>query len=152
MKKVFDSFTTVAVFIALSALAGCQMRPSALDEEAVHAKVDSAMKDLEAANETANAEDWEAFKAQSEENIRMNELSIADLKDRMTMSQRKEDALYLDKINKHEKQNEALKTRIKTYDVSGYRKENQEAFKREFNHDVKELGQAIKDLAVNNEK
>lgn len=152
MKKAFNSITIVAVFIALTALAGCQMRPSTLEEQEAQAKVDSAKQDLKAAHETANAEDWEAFKAQSEAKIRMNELSIADLKDRMTMSKRTDDALYIEKINKLEKQNEALKAKIKTHDVTTDRKENWEAFKKEFNHDVDELGQALKDLTVNNEK
>lgn len=152
MKNAFYYFTMAALLAAITAFTSCQMRPSTLEEQEAQAKVDSAKQDLKEAHEMANAEDWEAFKAQSEVKIRMNELSIAELKDRMTMSQRKDDALYIDKINKLEKQNEALKSKIKTHDVTQDRKENWEDFKKEFNHDVEELGQALKDLTVNNEK
>jgi hypothetical protein len=152
MKKVLFPITIAVAFIALTALAGCKMRPSTLEEQAAQAKVDSAVQDLKAAQNTAVAEDWDAFKAQSEAKIRMNELSIADLKDRMSMSERKDDALYLEKINKLGKQNEALKAKIKTHDVTEERKENWDAFKKEFNHDMDELGQALKDLTVKNEK
>lgn len=152
MKNAFYYFTMAALLAAITAFTSCQMRPSTLEEQEAQAKVDSAKQDLKEAHEMAKAEDWEAFKAQSEVKIRMNELSIAELKDRMTMSQRKDDALYIDKINKLEKQNEALKSKIKTHDVTQDRKENWEDFKKEFNHDVEELGQALKDLTVNNEK
>lgn len=43
-----------------------------------------------------------------------------------------------------------MKKKMDDYNMDG--KENWEKFKTEFNHDMDELGQAFKDLTVNNVK
>jgi outer membrane murein-binding lipoprotein Lpp len=152
MKKTLYSLAIIAVLVAGISLSGCQTRLQTSEEIAAQAKIDSAKQDLLAAQETATAEDWEAFKTESEVKIRINELSIADLKDRMYESGKKDDVLYAENINKLEKQNESLKARIKNHDNAENRKEKWETFKSEFNHDMDELGQALKDLTVKNTK
>ncbi len=152
MKKIIYTLTIAAVLTAGISFSGCQTRPQTSEEISAQAKIDSAKQDLLAAQETATAEEWDAFKKESEVKIRINELSIADLKDRMYESGKKDDVLYSENINKLEKQNEALKARIKNHDNAENRKVKWETFKSEFNHDMDELGKALKDLTVKNTK
>jgi len=127
----------------------CQSTPSTPEETAAQAKVDSAKSELKEAQKEATAEEWAAFKIESEEKIRINELSIADFKDRMSTSESQFDALYVEKIDKLEKQNKNLKAKIENYEK---RKSNWASFKSEFNHDMEELGKALSDLTVDNKK
>ena len=59
------------------------------------------------------------------------------------------DAVYEQRIDTLEKKNRDLKARVDAYDKS---QSDWESFKREFNHDMDELGQAFKDLTVDNKK
>jgi len=149
MKKITYSLAIAAILIAGAIFSSCQSTPSTPQEEAAQAKVDSAKQELKAAQRAATTEEWEAFKIDSEAKIRINELSIADFKDRMSTSESKFDALYVEKIDKLEQQNKNLKARIENYEK---RQSNWESFKSEFNHDIDELGKALKDLTVDNKK
>jgi len=148
MKKTIYSLA-IAILIAGTVFTGCQTTPSTPEEEAAQANVDSAKQELKEAHKAASAEEWEAFKVESAEKIRINELSIADFKDRRSTSESQFDALYGEKIDKLEKQNKDLKARIENYEK---RQSNWESFKSEFNHDMDELGKALNDLTVNNKK
>lgn len=149
MKKSISSLIIATALIVGSIITGCQSVPSTPAVEAAQANVDSAKQELKAAQNAATAEEWEAFKVESQEKIRINELSIADFKDRMNASESKYDALYVEKIDKLEKQNKNMKARIENYEN---RKSNWASFKSEFNHDMDELGKALKDLTVDNRK
>lgn len=142
---------SASIFVVV-ALTSCQPAPSTPEVEAAKDKVKEAEQELKAAEKVATADEWMAFKKESEEKIAINENSIADLKDRMSMSAKQYDALYIEKIDKLEKQNKALKARIKNHDSRESRKEDWATFKTEFNHDIDELGQALKDLTVDNKK
>lgn len=139
----------VTALVAGNIFTACQSTPSTPEEAAAQAKVDSAKMELKDAQKAATAEEWEAFKIESAEKIRINELSIADFKDRMSTSESQFDALYVEKIDKLEKQNKALKTKIENYEK---RKSDWASFKSEFNHDMEELGKALSDLTVDNKK
>lgn len=149
MKKAIYTFAIAVSLIAGSVFYGCQSSPVTPEEEAAQAKVDSAKSELKDAQKAATAEEWEAFKVESAEKIRINELSIADYKDRMSTSESQFDALYVEKINKLEKQNKNLQARIDNYET---RRDNWKSFKSEFNHDMDELAKALNDLTVNNKK
>jgi uncharacterized protein (DUF3084 family) len=141
----------LAIALVLTAVifTGCNTTPTTPEVEDARSKVDSAKLELKAAQKAATAEEWEAFKTESETKIRINELSIADFKDRMSASARKSDALYLEKIDKLEQQNKDMKARIDNYEK---RRSDWASFKSEFNHDMDELGTALKDILVNNKK
>jgi len=127
----------------------CQSSATTPEEEAAQNKVDDAKDELKAAEKAATAEEWALFKSESETKIRVNEISIADFKDKMSMSGRKLDVVFQEKIDALEKQNESMKDRIYNYEK---RQSNWESFKSEFNHDIDEIAQALKDLTVNNTK
>ena len=149
MKKTIIFLVMAATLITGTILSGCNSTPLTPEEEAAQVKVDEAKDELKDAQKEATAEEWELFKTESEEKIRINELSIAEFKDQMSMSNRKLDAVYLEKIDTLEKQNKSMKDRIFNYEK---RKGNWESFKLEFNHDMEELGKALKDITVDNKK
>lgn len=149
MKKAFYTLVIATALATGTLFTACKSTPSTPAEEAAQLKVDSAKQELKDAQKAATAEEWEAFKIESEEKIRINELSIADFKDRMKTSESQFDALYVEKIDKLEKQNKNLKARIENYEK---RNNNWASFKSEFNHDMDELGIALKDIMVDNKK
>ena len=95
----------------------------------------------------ANAEEWSVFKSDAEIKIKENEVRIGELKVKMKKSGKTFDAMYDKNIIALEQKNKDLRTKISNYESN---QSDWEAFKREFNHDMDELGQALKDLTVNN--
>lgn len=145
----------VATFFTGAILTGCQTASEKVDDAkagVVDAKQDlkdATTKAAEEARKNAEVEEWAAFKSESETAIAENEKVIAELKAKMKKSGKTLDALYAQRIDELEVKNSAMRTRI-----SAYKNENKdwESFKREFNHDMNELGSALKDLAVDNKK
>nr|MBP8086991.1 hypothetical protein [Saprospiraceae bacterium] len=87
------------------------------------------------------------FKSDAEIKIKENEVRIGELKVKMKKSGKTFDAMYEKNIIALEEKNKDLKTRIASYETN---QSDWDAFTREFNHDMDELGQALKDLTVNN--
>lgn len=93
-----------------------------------------------------NDKKFEEFRTTSEEKIITNEKIISRLK---------EDANKVKKENKIriaelEARNEAMKVKLKEYKREG--KKEWQSFKKEFNHDMDELGNALNDLTKDNVK
>ena len=145
----------IATLIAGTTLSGCQS--SVQKEAAAEGKVQDAKENLlEAeknaaidAQKVASEAEWKAFKGESELKIRNNEIKIADLKMKMKKSGKKLDAIYEKRIDTLEDQNKDLEKRVDNYENN---RSDWAAFKREFNHDMDELGAALKDLTVDNKK
>jgi hypothetical protein len=57
---------------------------------------------------------------------------------------------YRERIAELKSRNEKAKERLNNYNDNNH--EKWEDFKREFNHDMDELGNALKDFTVNNKK
>jgi chromosome segregation ATPase len=95
----------------------------------------------------ANEEEWKAFKTETELQIKANENRIAELRAKMKKSGKTFDEMYEKNINNLEQKNKDLKARLNGYETN---QSDWESFKREFNHDMDELGQALKDLTVDN--
>ncbi|MES2618625.1 MAG: peptidase M23 [Bacteroidota bacterium] len=89
------------------------------------------------------------FKQETNEKIAANELVIADLKSKMSKVKKDEKAAYIEQIAVLEKKNTDLKIRMENYNEDG--NDKWESFKREFNHDMDELGKSLNDLTVDNE-
>jgi outer membrane murein-binding lipoprotein Lpp len=147
MKKTIISLV-VTTLISGAIFTGCG--PSTAKEDAAKTEVKEAREDLKDAQKAATAEEWKAFKDESELRIRDNEVRIAELKVKIKKSGKDLDALYEKKIDALEQQNKDMKARIDVYERNN--KSDWESFKREFNHDIDELGKALKDLTVNNTK
>lgn len=152
--KLLISAVTLTI-MAGTMLAGCQS--SIQKQEDAQAKVQEARQELNAAQKDASAaaqvvataEEWEAFRNESELKIQANEVRINELTVKMKRPGEIFDAIYEKKITSLEQQNKEMRTRLLAYEKS---QSNWESFKREFNHDMDAIGQALTDLTVNNKK
>ena len=99
----------------------------------------------------ATAEEWVVFKKEQELKIKENELRIAELREKIAKPEtgQKIDSTFQEKIVRLEQKNEILKAMIKSYESN---QTDWESFKREFNHDMEELGKAFKDFTIDNTK
>jgi outer membrane murein-binding lipoprotein Lpp len=153
MKKKFNTLMILALIIAGPVFTGC--KSSAQKEQDAQEEVQNAQDKLDQAQTDANAaelrvvtdEEWVAFKSDAEIRIKDNEVRIAELTVQMNKPGALFDAIYKKRINKLEQQNRDLRVRINAYDRNNT---DWETFKREFNHDMDEIGNALKDLTVNN--
>ncbi len=144
----------VAISLAIAAF-GISCQSSAQKEKAAQKEVQDAKEDLREvqgdanalAQKVATAEEWKAFRIDSEEKIRNNETRIAELRVKMKKPGVVFDELYGKKIDLLQEQNRALTAKLDAYEKS---QSNWETFKAEFNHDMEELGKALKDLTVDN--
>jgi len=100
---------------------------------------------------TAPMSDYQKFKADMQAKINENQREIDSMRVKMANEKKDKKERMNKKIDKIEKENAELRDRINNYpeekDASKW-----ESFKREFNHDMDELGAAMKDLVTNNEK
>ena len=154
MKKIIF-IPVVATLIAGTIFTSCQSWSQ--KQKAAQDKVQDARQDLNAARKNANevaqkaatAEEWKTFKSESELKIKENEIRINELIVKIAKPGKILDAHYERKINNLKQQNKDLTARLVAYEKS---QSNWESFKREFNHDMDEIGQALKDLTVDNKK
>lgn len=102
---------------------------------------------VDAATTKANQAEWEAFKADVNANIAKNEARIAGLKSDLKKQGKAMDASYEKSVDELEAKNEAMKAKLKEYEVT---QTDWNEFKREFNSDMSDLGDAFNNLTVNN--
>ncbi len=153
MKSILLNFLIAVVFLAQAMLTGCQS--SAGKMETANENVEDAKEELKEAQQEAHteavklatAEEWNAFKTESEVKIKENQNRIDELRVKMKKPGQTFDEMYAKKIDNLEQKNKDLRTKIGGYETN---QSDWESFKREFNHDMDELGQAIRDLTVNN--
>lgn len=153
MKKLSFINLIAASFVAASLLTSCSS--NADKENKAKEEVNEAKENLqEVKNENqedavkkANAEEWQAFKADAESKIKDHEARIAELKEKMKKSGKTMDALYQKKIDNLEARISDLKLKLDNYEKN---QSDWQSFKTEFNHDMDEFGKAFKDLTVDN--
>ncbi len=146
----------VTTFLAGTILTGCQT--SAEKVEDAKANVTDAKQDLKDVKAEASADEqkaaneaaWMEYKAGVETTIDANDAMIADIKAKMKKTGKTMDKLYNQQIDAIEQKNKELRARINGYKATT--QSDWESFKREFDHDMDELGAALKDLTVNNKK
>jgi len=109
----------------------------------------NARKDLKEAK-TDSADDYNRFKKEAEATIKDNEKKISELKAKKSDSNKEVKEKYDKKVQALEQKNKDLKNKING--SSKTKTEMWAAFKREFNHDMEELGHAIRDIGVDNSK
>ena len=155
MKKSIFVLMLTATIMTGGVFTGCQS--SSQKADSAENKVQDAKQDLKKAEndaivanqKAAEAEEWRIFKTDTEMKIKSNDTFIADLKAKMKTAGKKMDAVYSASIDALEQKNKDLKARLDNYEKN---QSDWASFKREFNHDMDELGQALKDLTVNNKK
>lgn len=151
MKKIIFALA-LTTFMAMI-FVGC--KPSTEEEKEAQEKVQEAKENVQDAKEdllearkAATAEEWQTFKNQTDSVIHQNEIRIAELKLKAKKTGKSIDAKYQESIDVLEQKNKDLKAKLEIYKNDA--NEDWQSFKREFNHDMDEIGQALKDLTVDN--
>lgn len=155
MNKLILIRSITAALMAGALFTACKSEQKKADDAQV--KVEAAKEDLKevqneaavAAQKAATAEDWKMFKDAAELKIKENETRIAELKEKMKKAGKTVDAMYANSIAALEQKNTEMRNRIGAYEKS---QSDWDTFKREFEHDMEGIGQAFKDLTVNNKK
>jgi Na+-transporting methylmalonyl-CoA/oxaloacetate decarboxylase gamma subunit len=154
MKKTIF-FLAITTFIVGTVLVSC--KSTTKEEVESQEKVDVAEQNLKDAKDSlvvakkaATAEEWQTFKNQTDSVISYNEAQIAELKLKMQNAGKSVDAKYQKNVDILEQKNKDLKVKADTYKNDA--NSDWQSFKREFKHDMDEIGQAFKDVTVNNKK
>jgi peptidoglycan hydrolase CwlO-like protein len=95
--------------------------------------------------------EYKKFRKDADQKIKKNEQRIAELKEKKQEGTQEVADKYNKKVADLEKRNMELKQRMTDYKADSGN-EKWQSFKREFNHDMDELGKALKDVGTNNVK
>lgn len=155
MKNIVYITTLITTLITSTVFVACQSADKKVDKAEVN--LQDAKKDLSEAQKNAEMEaikatemaEWKTFRAESEVKISENEARIKELRGRKNAKGKMMDAAYTANIELLEKKNMAMREQMDVYENNHG---DWASFKREFNHDMAELGQALNDLAVDNKK
>ncbi len=143
---------TLSIFAITTLMLGMNLSScSSAAEDVTDAKedVDSANKELDQAKEDLKI-DMEVYRQETIEKILENENAIAEKRKLIETDKSALKAAHQKQIIDLEARNKELKDKLENYKGEG--KENWEEFKKEFSHDMTEIGDALKDLTVNNTK
>jgi DNA repair ATPase RecN len=97
----------------------------------------------------ADDAEWQTYKIEANKTIDENETRITELQNAIKKPGNTFDSAYKSSIQTLVDKNATLKTKITDYENN---QTDWETFKREFDSDMAGLGQAFKDLTVNNKK
>jgi len=151
MKKQM-SFLVAIGFATGSILTSCQ--PSERKVENAKENVEEAKADLAEAK-MEYTEEWEKYQNDYNEKFTNNENEINTFKARMDKSDEKFRERNRDRVNELELKNRNLRKKMDDYNTSRRNDRSNdkwEEFKREFNHDMDELGASLKTLGNDNVK
>ncbi|MCW3077126.1 MAG: hypothetical protein JWO32_1735 [Bacteroidetes bacterium] len=147
-------FLNALVITAIIALASCDNRN---DDHVIHSdKTDEKMNVNITPDENATITDAqleqerEEFKHNSDLRIEENKRKIDELNTKIETSDERTRKEYRQRITELKARNEKAKERLNGY--KGHDKNKWHEFKREFNHDMDELGHSLKDFTVDNKK
>ncbi len=146
MRKTILVLVALA-FVAAVPFSGCTNSAQKVDN--AKDNVDQAKVDLDQANQDYLTE-VENFKKESAAKTVTYDQRIAELKAKVAKLKGKTKVAYQKEIASLEKKNTEMKKTLSSYKEDG--KDKWTSFKTEFNHDMDELGNALKDFTVDNKK
>ena len=154
MKKTIMTMTVVALMTLTTSISYGQT----VDKKTEKARenVQEAKKEVvKAKHELKEAQmdsvkEYNLFKQESEVKIKHNEKRIAELKLEYSKLNSEVKVEYQKKLAELEQKNTELNGKLKTYKINEDKK--WKTFKKEFSHDMDELGKALKDFTVKNNK
>ena len=154
MKKTILTLTALIV-IAGTLITSCKPstkaeKESQEDVQEAKERVQDELGNLEVAKNTATAVEWQAFKKETDSAINKNETHIATLKLKVKKTEKSIDVKYKKSVDLLEQKNKNLKVKLNAYKNDA--NSDWKSFKKEFKHDMDEMGQSFKDLTVNNVK
>lgn len=136
--------------LSLPACKSPEAKIESAQEKVAEAREDLSEAKKEATEEimkAASEEEWRVFKTETEYKIRETEKKIDELRAKMKSAGKKLDVEISNHIDNLEFKIKELKERVNNYEKT---RTDYAAFKREFNHDIDQLGSALNDLVVNN--
>lgn len=145
MKKTFLAIACNAMLAAF-VFTSCESKQEKVQE--AQEEVQEAKQELSEAKAELNAE-YPAYRTEVENRIKMNEERIAQLRKNIGNGGKPLDGERAKRIDELEQKNAQLRARLVGYETE---RSDWESFKREFNHDMDELGAAIEDLGKDNKK
>ena len=152
MKKTLYTLalTTIMAGTVLTSCQNTTKKEEAAQDNVENARenLDDAKEELSDARKEATHEEWDAFRASTDATITANENRILDLKARMKNTGSSIDTEYARRIAVLEQKNNNMKAKIESYKKDS--KDDWESFKKEYNRDMNELGEAFKNLTVDN--
>jgi DNA anti-recombination protein RmuC len=147
MKNLKSKVIAVTIIMVGSMAVGCG--PSESKIETADVKVTEAEQELTEARQEYSDE-LIKFREQTNEVIASNERKIAEIKANRENNKSDVQKEYRKDIDELEAKNAELKTRLNDYKDEGSEKWN--SFREEFNRDMDQLGQSLKEFSVDNEK
>lgn len=122
-------------------ITGCSTPAERVEDE-------EGMTDDDDATETSYRDDIENYRLESSEELSDYEERINEMKE--TNDYRNAVNNYNTRVDELERQNRELREKLDDYEDDG--ESGWQRFKTEFSHDMKELGNSIKNIGVNNVK
>jgi|SRR5688572_4331394 len=147
--KIKMLIPAVAIGFMTAAISTSCNQPSEEKLQDANEKINEERQDVNEAIDEAQAE-WDKFKADAREKIRENDEKIAKLKDKMQNEGADARERHREKIVELEAKNNELRRKIDEYKYvndTGWQE-----FKREFNHDMDQLGHSIDNVFDDNVK
>lgn len=142
-----NKYTKLVALSMLTATAFVACDSPAKKVETATEKLSEAKAELSQAQKDSVL-DYETFKMESETRIAKNEEFIMAYKERMKKTKKELKAADQKMVDELEQKNINMRKKIEEFRTDG--KDKWVDFKIEFNHDMDELGSAIKDLTVKN--
>lgn len=133
------------VMLLLTLSASGQENKKAARTPKANKSIAEAQQDLREAK-IDSAADFQAYRREAEMKISENQKGITALKEEKSGATKDIQETYDTKVTALQKRNDDLKKRISESDHT--KTSNWTVFKREFNHDMDELGHAIQDIGV----
>jgi len=156
MKKNLFTAVMATMLIAGGLFTGCETssadKVDKAEENVAAAKAnlkDAKKAEAVAIETEATEAEWKVFKEDSEAKIAMNKARIVEMKDKMKSSGKTMGKIYAGRIEKIEKKNVELKARLDNFENE---QTDWDTFKREFDHDMGEIGKAFKELGTDSSK
>ena len=152
MKKTILSLALLTM-TAGTVLVGC--KDSSKEEKDAQENVQEAKEDLNDAKvelsdarRAATEQEWKAFKDSTNAAIDQNEIRIAKMKADLKNTGKTIDAEYQKKIMELEEKNKEIKSKLDMYKNDA--DSDWQSFKKEYRHDMDDLGELLKNFTVKN--
>lgn len=152
MRKTILSLALLTM-TAGTVLVGCKdasKEENEAKENVQEAKEDlnDAKVELSDARRAATEEEWKAFKDSTNAAISLNEKRIADMKTDLKKTGKTIDSEYQKKIVELEMKNKEIKNKLEMYKNDA--NSDWQSFKKEYNRDMEDLGESLKNFTVKN--
>lgn len=147
MKKTI--FILAVATLSMGVITSCKSGSEKVED--AKENIADEQKDVEKAK-MEYVEEYEKFRADQDLRMSENDKEIADLKARSAEMKKEAREDYNKRVAELETRNAELKAKLRDYQHDEHDNTKWESFKREFNHDMEQIGNSFRDLGKNNEK